>query len=318
MRKGINENKSLSSIKTPKRKFEGVMRAKLAGGLKVSKVFIMNSGLQSISAKERKNGLLNKSDEGLAAIKGGGSCLTPDDLLKVQVGKTGGFVEGFERKLNRVKFQSGSGLVRGCIELIEVLAKEDFLFRALLMKVKEQLVRVEKELMEGVEKNFSFRHGAEELRRNGKEKVNGKEVKIEGKTFFPSSSKLPTSAILKSHNFLIQSPEIFFPSDHKQPDPPPNRQSKIIPKSQSSPKHKAVNFQSLHQELTDLKAKDLKYQLLITALKNRGYPVDEVYQFDVHQPVKSGGNPQQLFNPSNLSLTSEESDLEDELHSIGN
>ena len=219
--------------------------------------------------------------------------------------------------MSETRIRNGAMLVRGCIELIEILGREDFMYSAFLVKIKGELLRVEKSLMEGGGDDFSFGDVSNVFGKNGSERSYGKEVKIGGKTFSTSSSTLPNSKILKPQNFLIQSPESCIssyrsphtPATPPSPSNPPslNIKPQTNSKSHSSTKQNPINSQSLNQELSHLKENNKKYELLITALKNRGYPIEEVYQFDVKNPVKSLESPQKLFKPVNLSLTSDES-----------
>lgn len=313
MKKRTSENKSVSRIKIFNKPNEGIMKSKFIKRLQVSKVFIMNSGLQIKSAVDKRTESVARSDEFLFGVKKNKNCLTPDKLPKLQKSRLSEFADGFERKLNEVKLKENWDLVRGCIELIEIVGKEDFLFNSFLMKIRKELLRVEKEFR-GAKGGGIFGDATkiEELKNGEKDKDKDKGFRFDGQTIIKSSSSsLPKSEILKPHNFLIQSPDDRLHSEFKVLESNLNTQSNTETKPRLSSQSQLLNFQSLQREVEHLKENESKYQLLITALKNRGYPVDEVFLFDVKQSPLIDDGHLRIYKPDHLSLTSEDSEFED-------
>ena len=297
----------MSRIKVLNKPNEGIMKSKLIRRLQLSKVFIMNSGSPIKSALGKRTESVVKSDEFLFGLKRNKNCLTPDKLPKLQRNRLGEFAEGFERKLNEVKLMGSWEVVKGCIELIEIVGKEDFLFTSFLMNIGKELARGEKEFRDCRERDKS-----ENCRKFEELKMKGMDLICEGQTITKSSSSnLPKSEILKPHNFVIQSPEYHSHSEFTVLESNLNTQSNIEARPRLSLQSQLLNFQSLQREVEHLKANDSKYQLLITALKNRGYPVDEVFLYDVKQSSHIDEGHLRVYQPDHLSLTSEESEFED-------
>jgi hypothetical protein len=332
------ELKSFSRIsgRASNKAAELIEKGRVLRKVQMSKVFILNTNnFNSVkTGKEQRTDSVSRSEQFNAGIKGKGmgTSLTPDKLPKIHLSKLNGFQEKFEQRLEEIKRDEKGNLIGVCIDLLEMVIKEDFIFCSFLQKIKERLLKIQEN-----QGNFGSLNGL-----NGKncgyqaqithfmvsERQESHKDKIELNAQTPPSYLPPLNSLvmnfdaLKEHHFLIQAQESFrnfqaLNKDQKKEDDElktlerfesnADTQSNKDLQTRLTLQQQTIQIQSLKGEISKLREKELKYQKLLTALKNRGYPVDEVYEFDVHKQIHPDNSHLKPIKLEGLCISSDDS-----------
>lgn len=215
-------------------------------------------------------------------------------LPKVRIRRISEFHEKFEKKWIGCRGLTGSEKFQACVDLLDGIIQEDFLFGSYLMRIKNDLQGWKKNFdVEGEKKCLSPGFGAVRQSVNVKRVASRKKLSIK---------VLPNSR--KNLNITIQD-DVYVRSSLIPEFKPKNCDQIEI----NLNKEVEDSLKALQEENEILKAKQLKYDQLINALNNRGYPIDEIYENDVLNQSPLPQTEYILISPllKDLNLSSDDS-----------
>lgn len=200
---------------------------------------------------------------------------TPDKLPKVKKRRISEFHQKFEEKWLECQELTGNEHFLALISLLDSIIQEDFLFGSYLLRIKSSILNWKKtKESESMKNRLNFENIIPKLCSNSKKLLNRKPKILKSEEIKQSKHDSPNLSnlnIRSESNMAVSATKCF-----SQLIMPTN--SEQIPNNR---------LEILVQESETLKSKIIKYEQLINALQNRGYPLDSIYINDVLMQVPS-------------------------------